>query len=256
MARSRREFGRVRRLPSGRWQARYRSPDGVDRPAPNTFGTRREADRWLASVTAEIEHGRWIDPSAGEVPLSEWARQWLTNKPHMKPTTKQLYDWVLGKYLLPYLADVPIGQITPALVRRWYAEISRIGGVTPVRQAYSILRAMMATAVTDEILVRNPCVLRGIATAAPERPVATLQQVVALAGGRPSPLSRVDPDRDVVERALGRTRRAHTRPARPSARTDANRPAARRAPRLQAEVRYPEVRRRHPHRSSATAPHP
>ena len=32
-----RRFGRVRELPSGRWQARYKGPDGIDRPAPRTF---------------------------------------------------------------------------------------------------------------------------------------------------------------------------------------------------------------------------
>ncbi|MDQ0842796.1 hypothetical protein QFZ68_002476 [Streptomyces sp. V1I6] len=31
-----RSFGRVRKLPSGRYQARYLAPDGIDRPAPHT----------------------------------------------------------------------------------------------------------------------------------------------------------------------------------------------------------------------------
>jgi hypothetical protein len=47
-----RRFGRVRRLPSGRYQARYLGPDGVDRPAPQTFGTKREAQVWLTSKKA------------------------------------------------------------------------------------------------------------------------------------------------------------------------------------------------------------
>lgn len=39
----RRRFGHIRRLPSGRFQARYTGPDGVDRPAPRTFRTKAEA---------------------------------------------------------------------------------------------------------------------------------------------------------------------------------------------------------------------
>ena len=35
-----RRFGRVRRLPSGHYQARYAGPDGIDRPAPQTFRPR------------------------------------------------------------------------------------------------------------------------------------------------------------------------------------------------------------------------
>ena len=32
----RRRFGSIRKLPSGRYQARYSGPDGVDRPADDT----------------------------------------------------------------------------------------------------------------------------------------------------------------------------------------------------------------------------
>ncbi|MFF8604678.1 hypothetical protein ACF06X_01945 [Streptomyces sp. NPDC015346] len=40
MAGKKRSFGRVRKLPSGRYQARYPAPDGIDRPAPHTFRTK------------------------------------------------------------------------------------------------------------------------------------------------------------------------------------------------------------------------
>ncbi|MGW0103211.1 site-specific integrase, partial [Nocardia sp. NPDC003354] len=36
----RREFGTVRKLPSGRWQARYLGPDGQRHKAPETFATK------------------------------------------------------------------------------------------------------------------------------------------------------------------------------------------------------------------------
>jgi hypothetical protein len=55
-----RRFGRVRRLPSGRWQARYKGPDGVDRPADRTFASKTDAERWLALTEAEIIRGDWI----------------------------------------------------------------------------------------------------------------------------------------------------------------------------------------------------
>lgn len=45
MAGKRRTFGRVRKLPSGRYQARYLGPDGLLRPAPRTFERRREAEQ-------------------------------------------------------------------------------------------------------------------------------------------------------------------------------------------------------------------
>jgi hypothetical protein len=64
-----RRFGRVRKLPSGRFQARYQDPNGVDRPAPHTFATKTDADRWLNKIEADILSGEWRNPDAGRVAL-------------------------------------------------------------------------------------------------------------------------------------------------------------------------------------------
>ena len=52
-----RSFGTIRRLPSGRWQARYRGPDGALRSAPSTFTRKTDATRWLALTEAELLGG-------------------------------------------------------------------------------------------------------------------------------------------------------------------------------------------------------
>jgi hypothetical protein len=72
MPASKRRFGRVRRLPSGRWQARYPGPDGIDRPAPGTFERKTDTDVWLTRKEAEILDGDWLDPAAGNVLLAEF----------------------------------------------------------------------------------------------------------------------------------------------------------------------------------------
>jgi len=96
--------------------------------------------------------------------------------------TRELYDWLLGKYIVPRLGHVPLGKVTPSLVRSWHAQISRVGSPTPVRQSYSLLRAMLTTAVADEVILRNPCAIKGAGVShATERPVATIPQILALA---------------------------------------------------------------------------
>ncbi len=74
---SRRQFGRVRQLPSGRWQARYAVEDGELRTAPCTFPTKGDAARYLATIETDLARGQYIDPRLGTVTLSEWADQWL-----------------------------------------------------------------------------------------------------------------------------------------------------------------------------------
>lgn len=80
-----RRFGRVRELPSGRWQARYAGPDGIDRPAPETFGSKTDAERWLTVKEAEILKGDWINPDDGKVTLAEFGATWIAERPGLRP---------------------------------------------------------------------------------------------------------------------------------------------------------------------------
>jgi integrase len=57
-------------------------------------------------------------------------------------------------------------------------------GVTPVTaaKAYRLLKSIMATAVDDGLIRRNPCQIKGTSVEkSPERPVLTIGQVYALA---------------------------------------------------------------------------
>lgn len=121
----------MRKLPSGRWQARYSGPDGKDRPAPDTFETKADAERWLSAVETDLARGQWIDPSANETTLRQWSVLWRANRPDLKVRTRELYDWLLEK------------------------------SPTPARQSYLLLRAMLSTAVADEVILRNPCAIKG-----------------------------------------------------------------------------------------------
>ncbi|MEU2403816.1 hypothetical protein ABZ609_05755 [Streptomyces rubiginosohelvolus] len=72
----RRRFGAVRKLPSGRFQARYQGPDGLTRSAPETFASQTNADRWLVRKEAEIIDGKWKNP-ADKVLFGVYADAWV-----------------------------------------------------------------------------------------------------------------------------------------------------------------------------------
>ncbi|MGO8883128.1 MAG: tyrosine-type recombinase/integrase [Streptosporangiaceae bacterium] len=178
-----RSFGTIRKLPSGRWQARYRGPDGMLRSAPSTFARKTDAARWLALTEAELAGGGWIDPDAGRVPFIDYATAWISERPGLRPKTLQLYRYLLRRHLAPGFAAQTIAGITEADVRRWRADLLT-AGVTPVTaaKAYRLLKAIMATAVDDGLIRRNPCRVKGAGTEkSPERPVLTVTQVYALA---------------------------------------------------------------------------
>jgi len=122
-----RRFGRIRKLPSGRYQVRYLGPDGVDRPAPETFRTKTEAEKWLVDKEAEINGGDWINPDAGAVSLEQFAEEWLRDHPKMRASTRVRSSGLLRLHIVPYLGSKPIGEIKPADVRRWYKQINDSG---------------------------------------------------------------------------------------------------------------------------------
>jgi hypothetical protein len=78
-----RRFGRVRELPSGRWQARYKGPDGIDRPAPHTFARKVDAEKWLIKMEAEIDGDLWLNPDDGRVAFGNYARAWIEERPNL-----------------------------------------------------------------------------------------------------------------------------------------------------------------------------
>jgi integrase len=95
-----------------------------------------------------------------------------------------LYDSLLRNHILPSFAETALADITTRLVRHWHARMlaaDRPGAVT-VAKTYRLLRSILATAVEDGLIVKNPCVIKGAGVErSPERPVATIEQVYALA---------------------------------------------------------------------------
>ena len=160
---SRRQFGKVRVLASGRHQARYKGPDGRERAAPRTFETPAEAQQFLALMDGEMASGEWIDPLLGLVPFGDYALNWLTVRTEpLSPRTEELYRQLLRSHISPTWGAVPINQIAPSGVRRWYADLLAEGRSRGVAaKSYRLMRAVLNTAVEDERLRRNPCKLRG-----------------------------------------------------------------------------------------------
>ncbi|WP_033284764.1 tyrosine-type recombinase/integrase [Streptomyces sp. NRRL F-525] len=178
----RRRFGAIRRLPSGRYQARYPGPDGVMRPAPETFETIADADDWLAEKQTEIRRGDWRDPEAGSVNFKVYAEKWVEER-ELSVLSEDLYHYLLDDHILPTFGESDLDEITAPLVREWRAERLRTTKAkTTTAKAYRLLKSIMETAVDDDLIKRNPCRIKGAGKEkAAERRIATVAQVDALA---------------------------------------------------------------------------
>jgi integrase len=190
VARKRRGFGRLRELPSGRWQAAYIGPDTKLHSAPRTYAKEHDAEGWLAAERRKIDLGTWgvVERSDG-ITLRAYSEQWLEQR-NLRPRTQLLYESMLKRLILPTLGDAKLVTLTPSNIRQWH---TGLGTEKPTRNAhcYALLHAICATAVQDEVLDANPCRIRAAMQTKRKRDVDVLSpaEVDRLAGKMPPRLA-------------------------------------------------------------------
>ncbi len=150
-------MGSIRKAPrTGRWEARYRDPHGLQRT--RTFERRGEATAFLSSVETDMQRGDWVNPALNRVRFEEWAKEWRATIVHLEPNTLAWYDGMLRVHVLPVFATTPVGSIDQATVRRFVAALTASGKASQtVKGAYQTLRNVLATAQGAGAIRVNAC---------------------------------------------------------------------------------------------------
>jgi integrase len=176
VSRERRTFGRLRKLPSGRYQASYLGPDDQVHTAPRTFAAKVDAEGWLADRRKEIDRELW-NPGVGQetkrrpsVTFGDYAQTWIAERTvkgrPLRPRTREHYEKLLNQHILPTFGNKPIRSITPEMVDKWYASTATD---TPTLRAhaYSLLRTIFESArkSRDRVIEVNPCLIDGAGSA-------------------------------------------------------------------------------------------
>ena len=186
----RRGFGRIRQERNERYSAAYVGPDGNLHRAPRTYANKHDAEGWLATERRKIDLDTWgaVERSDG-VTLRGYSDRWI-NQRNLRPRTRQHYESMLARLILPELGDIKLAKLTPARVRDWHADL---GNAHPTRNAhaYALLHAICATAVQDEVLDANPCRIRAAMQTTRKREVDMLTpaEVEKLAAKMPAELA-------------------------------------------------------------------
>ena len=180
---TKRHFGTVRRRPSGKWQAVY-SQDGKLRSA-GVFTYKADALAKLSEVEVGLRRGTWTDPRAGDILVSDYAEQWLARRPDLAVRSRELYAYLLTKYVVPGLGHHSLASLSPSVVREWNAELASRHASTAAK-AYRLLSTIMKTAATDGLIASSPCRVVGASAEHPdERPIASPQEVRQLTDAMP-----------------------------------------------------------------------
>lgn len=188
MGTSRRGWGSLRTQRSGRIQASYVCPlDGQRYFAPHTFDAKVDAEGWLADEKRLIDQDCWTPPAerlrkdaASALTLRDYAEKWIAER-DLADGTRSLYRTRLRVNIYPMFEDVPVADITPALVRGWWAAQGKQYPVAR-RQAYALMRSIFNTAIDDKLVAENPCRIEQKAPEERDVEAITPEELAVVAG--------------------------------------------------------------------------
>ena len=195
----RRSFGNIRRLPSGRFQARYRIPGSNPSAwcnAPITFAYRDDAEDWLVVEQAKFIVGVFPEREQRQAPnLDSYQVEWMGRR-ELRPRTRHEYERLYEQHISPTFGAAPIDAISAAQVETWHnVTLKQRTGPTRRAHAYALLKSLLNTAITDGLITRNPCQIRGASRAKRARAIqpATLEELAVIETHMPSRLRLMVP---------------------------------------------------------------
>jgi integrase len=118
--------------------------------------------------------------------VADYGRAWLDSRlvkgRPLASRTRYEYEGSAPAKHSPHLRLNRLRAIGTSDVRTWLAEVIDRAGNDQAAKSYRMLRAVLNTAVTDPLLVRNPCQIRGAGQwHPPERPMVATELVLQLA---------------------------------------------------------------------------
>lgn len=149
-----------------RWKVHYTDPDGRQRS--ESFDKRVDADRFKATAGADILRGVFIDPDAGKITLRKYATEiWLPAQT-FGPSTRERVESRLRLHILPDiggskgLGSYRLSELarSPSVIQAWLrglqAKPDKPLSASHIRLVFSTLSTILAAAVVDERIVKNP----------------------------------------------------------------------------------------------------
>jgi len=137
------------------WRVRYRDPLGRERS--RSFARKADADRFMATVQADLIRGDWTDPRLSKITVEEWSERWVRTKSHLKPKTLAGYRSNLQAHVIPAFGGYQLRHVDRMAVEEWIADLQASGlGPSGIRQARQVLNAMLTLAVDAGYLPSNP----------------------------------------------------------------------------------------------------
>lgn len=170
-----------------RYRVRYIDPSGRERSESFPDRAKRDAEAFLVSVESDKLRAAYVDPAAGRITFRTYAEDWLRTRV-LNESSRETTEHRVRKHLYPFFGDRQLAAIKPGHIREWDNGLAGKLAASTRSVVFTHLRSILAAAVDDERIAKNPCSARSVKQPRPaeRHPVPwTLEQVNALRAGLP-----------------------------------------------------------------------
>jgi len=144
----------------GRWQVhiRHTDEDGSSRRHTVYGNSAKEARDKAAEVRARLRTN--LPAKDRRITLGEFTAEWIDSSleaSDRKATTKTLYDTMARTHIIgAKIGTKPLDKLRPSHIDAWTVELKGRGlAESSIRTAYTVLRAVLDTAVRDKAIGQN-----------------------------------------------------------------------------------------------------
>ena len=150
--------GSIRKLPSGKYQARVWDAATERQVSLGTFPDITTARRRLNAAMADRTSNRAV----AAMPLAEWVANWYAARaPRLAPSTQHAYRRSMG-FVIDGLGATAVGDLRASAVEAWYSEMLATRGRSDAAKSYRVLCSVMKAAIAV-----TPCQVSGGTKEAP-----------------------------------------------------------------------------------------
>ena len=123
------------------------------------FSTNQDAYNAGVDAYNNWKHGN-IGITSENINVKDFLHNWLSNVAalNIKPTTMQNYKSIIKKNILPYLGNIVVQNLTPAILDKWMRELQKSGySKSTLARIHALIHHALNYAVYPaEIISSNP----------------------------------------------------------------------------------------------------
>jgi len=136
------------------WRVKYKLPDGTE-ASESGFDTKAAALAWGRDQEALIRAGRWTDPSAGKITVSQWIDRWLAIQ-DVDISTQDNREYLIGRFIRPALGGAPLNTLSTEEITRWENSLPAQTGISP--RTARAARTLLGTILGDAAAIKPPLI--------------------------------------------------------------------------------------------------